>query len=216
METLTPGVRAPKQSRSQESFDRILAAAEEILETKPLNEVRLAEIADRAGLTTGAIYARFDGKAALFECLERQVRSDLNEAIQGALSSIEPETRLRERVALLLLSVGRFYRERRGGVRAIVMTAATDPETQRRRAEANELLLDRVLSELQSAPDEMSHPEPAAAVRLAMLATLSALREIYLFPGLLPTASPPPVEKTCDELSHFFVHYLTASRNSTD
>jgi AcrR family transcriptional regulator len=45
--------------------DRLVAAAAEVFAEKGYDGAGVAEIAKRAGLTTGAIYGRFTGKAEL-------------------------------------------------------------------------------------------------------------------------------------------------------
>ena len=49
-----PRFRPPQQTRSQETLDRILDAAERVLEEKSFTEATLAEIMERAGVTVGA------------------------------------------------------------------------------------------------------------------------------------------------------------------
>src|SRR3954465_1577917 len=62
--------RPPQQLRSRETLDRILDAAEQVLEQKTFNEATLAEIMERAGVTVGAFYRRFPDKDALLHHLE--------------------------------------------------------------------------------------------------------------------------------------------------
>lgn len=53
------------RDRSQEVTERLLDAAVEVFAESGFEAARVAEIARRAGLTTGAIYARWQGKQAL-------------------------------------------------------------------------------------------------------------------------------------------------------
>jgi AcrR family transcriptional regulator len=54
--------RAPKQARSAWTRERLLDVLCDLLAEQPLEDIRVADIADRAGVTVGAIYGRFDGK----------------------------------------------------------------------------------------------------------------------------------------------------------
>jgi AcrR family transcriptional regulator len=54
--------RAPKQARAAWTRERLLDVFSELLADRPLEDVRLADVASRAGVTLGAIYGRFDGK----------------------------------------------------------------------------------------------------------------------------------------------------------
>ncbi|MBI2704294.1 MAG: helix-turn-helix transcriptional regulator [Actinobacteria bacterium] len=59
-------------SRSDDTATRLLAAAAEVFAEKGYDGAGVAEIARRAGLTTGAIYSRFSGKAELLAEAIRQ------------------------------------------------------------------------------------------------------------------------------------------------
>lgn len=53
------------------SRERVLAAAAELLATRPLGEVSMDDVADRAGLSRASLYRLFPGKPALFRELVR-------------------------------------------------------------------------------------------------------------------------------------------------
>src|SRR5439155_23491725 len=55
-------ISEPKQARSQATRERLLDALSELLETRSYGEISVADIAGAAGLTTGAVYARFGDK----------------------------------------------------------------------------------------------------------------------------------------------------------
>lgn len=60
-----PMTNDPESGRGSSTKQRLLAAAFEIFAEKGYSGTRVQEIAKRAGFTTGAIYANFNGKAAL-------------------------------------------------------------------------------------------------------------------------------------------------------
>jgi len=60
--TERPDSRAPKQARAAWTRERLLDVFAELLAERPVDEIRLADVAARAGVTVGAIYGRFDGK----------------------------------------------------------------------------------------------------------------------------------------------------------
>ena len=64
--------RPPQQTRSQETLDRILDAAEQVLVEKAFGEATLAEIMERAGVTVGAFYRRYPDKNALLRHLDER------------------------------------------------------------------------------------------------------------------------------------------------
>src|SRR6185369_9416131 len=73
-----PRFHPPRQSRSQETLDRILDAAEGVLADKSFSEATLAEIVDRAGVTVGAFYRRFPDKDALLHHLDERFFSEMH------------------------------------------------------------------------------------------------------------------------------------------
>jgi AcrR family transcriptional regulator len=58
--------RPALQARSRETRDRVLAVAEEVFATKGYEGARMADIAEAAGCSVGALYQRFKDKDALF------------------------------------------------------------------------------------------------------------------------------------------------------
>lgn len=58
---------APVRREPDDIRDRLVAAAAEVFSEKGYDGARVQEIATRAGLTTGAIYGRFSGKAELLQ-----------------------------------------------------------------------------------------------------------------------------------------------------
>src|SRR5881398_1851649 len=73
----SPRFRPPQQTRSQETLDRILDAAESVLEEKSFSEATLVEIMERAGVTVGAFYRRFPDKDALLHLLDERFFAEL-------------------------------------------------------------------------------------------------------------------------------------------
>src|SRR3954463_16064866 len=82
MPALNPARLAAQQARSTETSNRLLAAAEALFAEQSFDDTSVAEIAERAGVTTGAFYARFRDKEALLEVLEEQLYAALGGEIQ--------------------------------------------------------------------------------------------------------------------------------------
>ncbi|GIT46659.1 MAG: hypothetical protein Ct9H300mP12_12440 [Acidimicrobiales bacterium] len=82
-----PGVTGA--NHSNELTDRLLHAAAEVFAEKGYERAGVAEIARRAGVTTGAIYNRFGGKAELLlEAVDHHVPDSLDNVLNGANESI--------------------------------------------------------------------------------------------------------------------------------
>lgn len=61
-----------KQTRSALTREALLEALIEELDARPAAEVSLADVATRAGVTTGAVYARFGSKVGLLAAAHRR------------------------------------------------------------------------------------------------------------------------------------------------
>ena len=79
-------------SRSQAATERLLDAAVEVFAERGFEAARVAEIARRAGLTTGAIYARWRGKRALIVDAVRHVVPQFMNLSVATADAPAPET----------------------------------------------------------------------------------------------------------------------------
>jgi len=86
--------------------DALLAAFDELLREKTLEEVNIAEISNRAGVTRSAFYFYFENKAVAVLALMQglyDAAAEANDLLTGAEG--EPETRIRSAITLLFDSV---------------------------------------------------------------------------------------------------------------
>jgi AcrR family transcriptional regulator len=67
-------VTAPKQARSERSLQRVLAALEALLKTKPFGEISIPEIAARSECSVATIYGRFKDKHSILAALHESLR----------------------------------------------------------------------------------------------------------------------------------------------
>src|SRR3954471_10460908 len=82
-----PRFRPPRQARSQMTLDRILDAAERVLDEKSFTEATVAEIMIRAGVTVGAFYRRFPDKDALLHFLDERFFNEVGERGEALLDA---------------------------------------------------------------------------------------------------------------------------------
>lgn len=84
--------REPRQARSAATLARVLQAAEELVSSVGLEEMTISGVAERAGVSVGSIYRRFDGKeqlvAALTERMLQQREEHLAKQLRMAESSL--------------------------------------------------------------------------------------------------------------------------------
>lgn len=177
-----PGVRAPRQSRSRASMDRVLAATEELLEERLLEDLTLGEILARARVSVGSFYARFGNREALVPLLhdryDERVRVICERVFAPARWEGVPLLQRVRRVVRYGLVV---YRRNRGLLRALVLEWRLHPEriTAEQRA-SREAFYDRIADALVGDGREISHPDPHAAARFCFLAYGATCRDLLL------------------------------------
>ncbi|MFE6886808.1 TetR/AcrR family transcriptional regulator [Streptomyces sp. NPDC057694] len=82
--------REPQQARSAATLARVLQAAEEIATSSGLEEMTIAGVADRAGVSVGTIYRRFEDKEQLISALSERMLDRREEYVTERLRKAEP------------------------------------------------------------------------------------------------------------------------------
>lgn len=87
------GFYPPLQARSRAVLQRVLNAAEQVLEADGVDAFTMAAVAEQAGTSIGAIYRRFAGKeqllAAVKDRLLSKLEADLAEELRNAHASLD-------------------------------------------------------------------------------------------------------------------------------
>ena len=93
-------VHTPKQTRSQNTQERVLRALEEMLSERFFEQITIRDLAARTGVASGTIYRRFKDKEALlpvlYERFDHKLRNAKNKTsgwqalglLQGACSDL--------------------------------------------------------------------------------------------------------------------------------
>ncbi|MBP7866211.1 MAG: TetR/AcrR family transcriptional regulator [Acidobacteria bacterium] len=182
-EPVSPGglTRAPRQTRSERSLQRILDATERILETKDFAEVTVNEIVREARSSVGVFYSRFPDKMALLHVLDERfvaaVEADVEEFVRQ-----HREAPLAEAVTELVRFVWRTYTRRKGMQRSLILRVRLSPND-RFQAAGRRLVrcIDTVCDLLRERRAEIRHPDPACALRLGMTLVVAAVKEMVVF-----------------------------------
>src|SRR5688500_18502861 len=120
-------VRAPQQQRSQDTLQRLLDAAETLLEEAPWDSITVAALVARARSSVGAFYARFPDKDALLQHLHQRRSA---EAVQTADVVLARERWLRVPIVDMVRAIvdftAREYVEHAGFHREIVRRNSID------------------------------------------------------------------------------------------
>jgi AcrR family transcriptional regulator len=217
----TPKIRwvRPQQPRSQETLERLCEAALRLLNEKSYEQITVEEIAKKAGSSVGGFYGRFADKQALFDYLYDRYESELRATVDDLLEQnrwqgVSLEARFRA-LAELGMSV---FQERKGFFRDLFMRTHSQrtPERLAQTVERGKLI-DRVRNLLMECTDEMTHPEPAMAVRIGFFSMMIAIQEKVLFAdsahsSILDVSN----EQFLEELTLAFLTYVGAKTKTGD
>lgn len=207
----TPRFRPPQQTRSQATLDRILDAAENVLQEKSFGEATLAEIMERAGVTVGAFYRRFPDKDALLHLLDNRFFAELHDLAQASLGDDKWQGATVPQIVYGFTEFAvQLYRERRGLLRSLFLRARTDPVIMQSAREVNAHYVDRLRTLLLSRGDQLRHPTPERAVELGFMILVGALRETVLFGEVWPNATTVVDNALSTELARSYLAYLGA------
>lgn len=207
-----------RQARGQQTVDRLLAAAEGLMEEQGLDATTVPAIAERAGVAVGTVYKRFPDKDALIrEVYERFFETSIR-GNRAALTADKWEGRsVREISAVLIRGMVDGYRMRRALLRSLFRFAESHPDHAfRQRADAlTGEAFALVAALLLARRNEIAHPEPEKAIELGLLMIGLTLRGLAMnqlhdkrgrYAHAYPFAADD--ERFAAELTRAFLGYL--------
>ena len=207
-------VAGPKQARSERTLQRLLDAAQVLIEEKGHAAVSIPEIARRARSSVGGFYARFRDKNELLRALEERHFIEVWQRLEALADARRWENvstaQVVEAAVAELVSV---TRERRRLIAAFLVSAIQDPAIRegglrfRRRVEEciRGLLLPR--------RGEMDHPDPALAVDLAVQTAFALINHHVLIEKTEAGGRPVSDEELQRELTTMFLRYVGIARS---
>ncbi len=187
-------VKPPLQARSQQTLERLLDAAEAIIDEKGLDNATVAEIARRAGSSVGAFYARFADKEGLMRCVFERFN---DQAVATTANVLDPSrwrgVTISEALELLITFMLRIFSERRRLIVAMLVRTASDPALGPLGQRLHAHITEHVHALVQDRGHRLSHPDPQMAIGLAVWMVLSALQLRVLY-------APSEVPQLADEV----------------
>lgn len=183
-------VHTPKQTRSQNTQERVLGALEEMLSERFFEQITIRDLAARTGVASGTIYRRFKDKEALLPVLYERFDHMKSEWAEGFWDDFDLDTELRVRPRIRHL-VGKhlaFYKAHAPILRTVYLYMRLHGELSienidEKRKSLYVHMLEPVLAALAS--EERVEPS-ADQVRLFLLLLLSSVNERMLFGDLKP------------------------------
>lgn len=192
----------PKQLRSHRTLERIVGAALGILEEEGAQGLTVQAVVERAGSSVGSFYARFPGKNELLAYLgERVWREAAARWDEDLASQATAAVTLHELLRGVVVLLGEAVRAR--GTYLLALRGASGAGYEAH-ASFRAHVLQGVEGLLLARSEEMGHPEPEVAVRLALEAAMALLDEEA---GASPAGSIP-VERRVEEATRLLTAYL--------
>ena len=201
------------QERGRNSLERLLAAAEQVLESAGLESATVPAIAARAGMSVGNVYKRFPDKDSLIRGVYDRFFSDAFAANEFALDPAKWDgIPTGEVVSTLVTGMIEGYRNRRALIRALLLYAQTHPDAEFR-AHAEQLrvqsleLFERLLRDRRT---DIGHPHPERAIRFVVMLLAHALQNAVMSEGAGLSSGDflSHAPETAAELSRIVIAYL--------
>lgn len=202
-------VARPKQARSHGTLERILAAAETLIEEKGLADASIPEIVRRAGSSVGGFYARFQDKAQLLRALEERFFDDVYQRLERlAEAGRGRDASVAEIVRACVAELVGVTRARTRLIQAFVFRAAQDPEFHADALRFRARVTERVRDVLLARGERIDHPEPAVAIDLAVQLAFGLMFQLVLIGELRAGARVLADGELAREIVRVVLRYL--------
>lgn len=194
--------REPRQARSAATLARVLQAAEEIVSSSGLDEMTITGVAERAGVSVGTIYRRFEDKEQLINALSERMLDRREDYVAQRLRTAEPSlSGVMNAYAQALLE---SFADSGNLFPQLLRARGTKPPDRGARTitEIHRLLLEA------AAPytDEIRRSDPRAALNTAARAILGACFHNSVRPD--SATGEEAQRRYADELSDMAIAYL--------
>jgi AcrR family transcriptional regulator len=199
----------PKQERSLQTLNRLLDAAEKVLEEKGLDAATVPVIARRAGVSVGVVYRRFANKDALIRGVYERFLWRIGEQNSMMFATL---SRVHVSLSDLLRGMVRgsveSHRRKRNLLRALFQFARThsDPAMKREAGKMNRASTAALTALMLSHREKITHPDPETAIEFAVLTLASVIRAAIIDDAETHGLSAP--DDLEDELTRMIFGYL--------
>lgn len=171
-----------QQERSRATLDRILDAAESLLDERLYEDITIADIVDHASCSVGAFYSRVRTKEALLAYLRDRLYGRTLSRITEELAPSEWRTHtLRDRLRASCEVLVDAWRSRSGLLRAIVVNARRDPAFREHERSFEDTVAQHLVQLYTLHPGEVAHADPGRAARVAIRTLHASLRDQLIF-----------------------------------
>jgi AcrR family transcriptional regulator len=206
-------VRPPKQKRSQESLERVLAASMDLLEEQGFDAFTIQDVSRRADVSVGAIYARFGNKESLLRAVHRHAMESLrpeHEAV--ATADGRPDQGTRDVVIAAVHMIADIFRGNEKLLRAFMHLGAVDEVISRRGSEMSTDLARQFESTVLAHRREIAHRNPETAVDVAFRMAYCTFARQVMYGPAFESDRPIGWDELVDEVGAACAAYLIEER----
>jgi len=206
--TTTPA-RAPRQQRSQASFERMMAAAEELLRERGNDDFTLQEVGKRGKVSIGSIYCRFDSKDDLIRAVQARVLEAVNAEQLDSIAKAEAEANgLRQLVKLLVNGTAEALRRHAELMRPMMLRSTSDPIVAATGKRSYAEVSERVQNAMLAHRDEILQEDPDRAVRSVYHVMYAAIAGYLGFGSATTTAWEGDWDELKEDLGRMCAAFL--------
>ncbi|MBB2755302.1 UNVERIFIED_ORG: AcrR family transcriptional regulator [Rhizobium aethiopicum] len=167
--------RIPSQQRGRERFEKILAVASELIESRGSDGLKMSEIVEKAGLSFGALYQYFPDKSSIIRTLAERFNEEGRRCVEAELAEVTDPAALAGALATIADEYYAFFR-REPVMRDIWHATHTDKLLQQVDAEDMEFHAQALLAVLARLWPDRDRGELLAIARLTMQLLAAAVR----------------------------------------
>ncbi|WP_226506998.1 TetR/AcrR family transcriptional regulator [Pseudomonas sp. MWU16-30317] len=170
---------APKQDRSRAALERLMTATREILHDGTFEDLTIAGISKRSGVSTGSIYARFKGKDELFRAVMALVLDELDEEWSQLIEQLGARDLTLQPLVPAAINLLGDHLHRHAPMLRPFMAHANDEQVARRGKASFKLTSESFIALLLQARAEIRHPAPEHAVASCFAITYAAFARFF-------------------------------------
>lgn len=176
-------IRAPQQTRSRQTLERILSSSTVLVAEKSYADVSIAEITRKASVSVGAFYSRFKNKEALFVALQGRLGEETQERLRAAMNRDWAKSSLQKLLRHVVENNVELYEKYRGVLAAIhLQTRVLRPVgADAARRSYNDKLVSQIEELILKKRNEVVHHQPRVAIRVAIACMSAMLRDAIVF-----------------------------------
>ncbi|WP_455921212.1 TetR/AcrR family transcriptional regulator [Pseudomonas putida] len=200
--------RPPKQNRSRAALEKLLNATREILSEGTFEQLTIAGISKRSGVSVGSIYARFEGKDDLFLAVMADVLGELDAEWAELIEALtRKELPLTQQVPELIGTLAEHLR-RHASILKPFMTRGSDPRVAVYGKATHLKTASSFQNLLLASRAHISHPDPQHAVSACFSISYAALARFLGLGSAADAAGEGDWEQLKQDLGAMCVGFL--------